>query len=110
MGHVANVLDHASMSGSLVVESELLLGVMRMAAVNHEARYYMLRKARYPASRAEDMRRQEVELARANAWALARSEAVALDLHCYPYSSTSPAQEAGDCNESSDDELFGRDC
>ena len=48
-----------------------------MAAVNHEARYYMLRKARYPASRAEDMRRREVELARSTAWVLARNEAAA---------------------------------
>ena len=35
-----------------------------MAALNHVARYCMLRKARYPASRAEEMRRREVELAR----------------------------------------------
>ena len=45
-----------SMSRSLAVESEQLLGVIRMAAANHEARYYMLRKARYSESRAEDMR------------------------------------------------------
>ena len=44
------------MSRSLAVESEQLLGVVRKAAVNHEARYYMLHKARYPASRAENMR------------------------------------------------------
>ena len=50
-----------------------------MAAVNHEARYYMLRKARYPASRVEDMRRREVEVARSTASALARNEGATLD-------------------------------
>ena len=45
------------MSWSLAEEGEGLLGVVRMASINHEARYYMLRKARYPASQAEDMRR-----------------------------------------------------
>ena len=30
------------MSRSLAVESEQLLGVIRMAAVNHEAQFYML--------------------------------------------------------------------
>ena len=49
-----------------------LVGVVRMTAINHKARYYVLRKARYPASRAEDMRR-EVEVAHSTAWALARS-------------------------------------
>ena len=52
------------------------IGVMRMAAVNNEARYYMLREVRYPASRAEDMRRREVQLAHSTAWALARNEAM----------------------------------
>ena len=56
--------QRTSMSRSLAVESEQLLDVIRMAAVNHETCYYMLRKARYPASRAENMQRQEVELAR----------------------------------------------
>ena len=96
------------MSRSLV--SERLFGVIRMAAVKYEACYYRLRKARCPAIRVEDMRRREVELARSTAWALARREAVALDSHGYPYSPTSPAQETGECNESSDDEMFGSDC
>ena len=47
--------QRTSRSPSLAVESEQLLGVIRMAAVNHEARYYMLRKDWYTASRAEDM-------------------------------------------------------
>ena len=98
------------MSRSQAVESKQLLGVIRMAAVIYEACYYMLRKARYPASRAEDMRRREVELAHSTAWALARNETVALISNSYPSSSTSPAQETGECNESSDDELFGSDC
>ena len=79
------------MSRSLAVESEQLLGVIMMAAVHHEARYYMLRKPRYPASRTDDMRRREVELARSTAWALARNEAAELDSNGYPYSPTSPA-------------------
>ena len=41
---------------------------------------------------------------------LAMSEAVARNLHGYPYSPTSPAQEACECDESSGDELFGSDC
>ena len=53
----------------------------------------MLRKARYP--RDEDMQRREVELALSTAWALARSEAVALESHGYPDSPTSPAQDTG---------------
>ena len=69
----------------------------------------MLRKARYPESRAEDMRRREVELARSTDWALAWSESVALESHGYPYSPTTPAQEACECDESSGDELFGSD-
>ena len=95
-----------SMSRRLAVESEQLLGVVRMAAVNYEARYYMLRKARYP-SRVEDMRRRELELARSTAWALARNEAV--DSNGYPYSPTSPARDTSKCDESSGDELFGSD-
>ena len=42
------------MSRNLAVESKWLLGVIRMTAVNYEACYYMLRKAKYSASRAED--------------------------------------------------------
>ena len=77
------------------MEAKGLLGVIRMAAVNHEARYYMLRKARYPASRAEDTRRREVEGARSTAWALARNEGATLDSNGYPYSPTSPAPDTG---------------
>ena len=101
--------QRTSMSRSLTVESEQLLGVVRMSAVNHEARYYMLLKARYPASRAEDVRRRELELARSTSWALARNEAVALDSNEYPYSPTSPARDSGECDESSGDELCGSD-
>ena len=86
-----------------------LPGVISMAAVNHEARYYMLRKARYSASRAEDMRRREIEVARSTAWAVARNEGATLDSNGYPYSPTSPAQDTGDLDESSGDELFGSD-
>ena len=64
----------SSLSRNIAMEGEGLFGVIRMTAVNHEARYYMLRKARYPANRAEDMRRREVEVARSTAWALARNE------------------------------------
>ena len=39
------------------MEGEGSLGVVRMADVTHEARYYMLRKARYPENRAEDTSR-----------------------------------------------------
>ena len=91
------------------MEGEGLLGVVRMAAINHEARYYMLRKARYPASRDEDMRRREVELARSTAWALAKNGAVALDSNGYPYCPTSPPRDSEECDESSGDELFGSD-
>ena len=56
--------QRTSMSWSLGVELEQLLSVIRMAAVNHEARYYMLRKARYPESSAEGIRCLEVELVR----------------------------------------------
>ena len=45
------------------MEGKGLLGVVRMAAVNPKARYSMLRKARYPESRAEDMRRRDLEVA-----------------------------------------------
>ena len=38
------------------MNSEQFLGVIRLAAANHEAHYYMLRKARYPESRDEDTR------------------------------------------------------
>ena len=56
--------DHrSSIFRNIAMEGEGLLGVIRMAAINHEARYYMLRKARHPASRAEDMRRRELEVA-----------------------------------------------
>ena len=100
----------SSISRSLAVEFEQqLLSVVRMAAVNHKARYYMLRKARYPASRAEDMRRREVKVERSTAWALARNEAAAFDSNSYPYSPTSPARNSGECHESSDDELFSSD-
>ena len=58
------------MSRNLAVESEQLLIVVRTAAVNHEARYYMLRK-----NRAEDMRRRVIVVARSTTWALARNEA-----------------------------------
>ena len=51
-----------------------------------------------------------VELARSTACSLARNEAEALDSNGYPYSPSSPSQETGECNESSDDELFGSDC
>ena len=38
--------DHrSSMSWNIEMEGEGLLGVIRMATINHEARYYMLRKA-----------------------------------------------------------------
>ena len=93
---------------NLTVESKPLFSVVRTAAVNHEARYYMLHKARYPENRAEDMRR-DIEVARSTAWALARNEAAALDSNGYPYSSTSPAWDTGDRDESSGDELFGSD-
>ena len=75
-----------------------------MAAVNHEARYYMLRKARYPASRAAN-----AQAARSTAWALARNEGATLDSNGHPYSPTSPAQDTGNLDESSGDELFGSD-
>ena len=91
------------------MEGEGLLGVIRMTAINHGARYYMLRNAWYPASRAEDMQRREVELARSTAWALPRNEAVALNSNGYPYSPTSPARDTGEGDESSGDELFGSD-
>ena len=95
--------DHrSSLSRNIAMEGEGLLGVIRMAAVNHEARYYMLRKARYPASR-------EVEVARSTAWALARNEGATLDSNGYPYSPTSPAQDTGKLDKSSGDELFGSD-
>ena len=98
------------MSRNIAMEGEGLLGVIRMAAVNHEARYYMLRKARYPASRAEDMRRRNVEVvSRSTAWALARNEGATLDSNGYSYSPTSPAQDTSDLDESSGDELFGSD-
>ena len=102
--------DHrSSMSRNIAIEGEGLLRVIRMAAIYHEARYYMLRKARYPASRAEDMRRRELEVARSTAWALARNEGATLDSNGYPYSPTSPAQDTGDLDESLGDELFGSD-
>ena len=102
--------DHrSSLSRNIAMEGEGLLGVIRMAAVNHKARYYMLRKARYPASRAEDMRRRKVEVVRSTAWALARNEGATLDSNGYPYSPTSPAQDTGNLDESSGDELFGSD-
>ena len=75
----------SSMSRNIAMEGEGLLGVIGMAAVNHEARYYMLRKARYPASPAEDMRRREIEVAMSTAWALARNEGATLDSNGYPY-------------------------
>ena len=78
-------------------------------AENHETHYYMLRKARYPESRAEDMRRREGEVTHSTAWALARSETVAWDLHGNPYSPTSLAQEGCECDESSGAELLGSD-
>ena len=56
---------------------------------------------RYPASRAEDMQRREVEVARSTAWALARNEGTTLDSNDYPYSLTSPAQNTGDLQEMS---------
>ena len=102
--------DHrSSLSRNIAMEGEGLLGVIRMAAVNHEARYYMLRKSRYPSSRAEDMRSREVEVARSTAWALARNEGAILDSNGYPYSPTSPAQDTGNLNEFSGDGLFGSD-
>ena len=102
--------DHrSSLYRNIAMEGEGLLGVIRMAAVNHEARYYMLRKARYPAIRAEDMRRREVEVARSTAWALARNKGATLDSNGYLYSPTSPAQDTGNLDESSGDELFGSD-
>ena len=101
--------QRTSMSRSLAVESEQLLDVVRVAAVNHVARYYMVRKAKYPASQAEDMRRRELGLERSTAWALARNEAVALDSNGYPCSPTSPARDSSKCDESSGDELFGSD-
>ena len=94
------------------MEDEGLLKVVRMAAVNHEARYYILRKARYPENRAEDMRRRYLEVARSTSWALARNESAAtagLDANGYPYSSTSPARDTVDRGESSGDELFDSD-
>ena len=100
--------QRTSVYRNLALESEQLLSVVRMAAVNNEARYYMLRKARYPENRAEDMRRRDIEVARSTAWALARNEAAALDSNGYPYSPTSPARDTGDRDESSGDELFGR--
>ena len=69
-----------SMSPMLVVESEQLLSVVRTA------HYYVLRKARYPENRAEDMRRQEIELPRSTTWTLAWNEAAALDANGYPCS------------------------
>ena len=102
--------DHrSSMSRNIAMAGEGLLGVIRMAAVNHEARYYMLRKARYPASRAEDMRRREIEVARSTAWALARNEGATLDSNGSQYSPTSPAQDTDDLDEYSGDKLFGSD-
>ena len=55
------------------------------------------------------MRRRDIDVARSTAWALARNEAAALDSNGYPYSSTSPAWDTGDRDESSGDELFGSD-
>ena len=69
----------------------------------------MLRKARYSASRDEDMRRRGLELGRSTAWALAGNDAVALDSNGYSYSPTSPARDTGECDESSGDELFDSD-
>ena len=100
--------SRSSLSRNIAMGEELL-GVIRMVAANHEARYYMLRKARYSASRAEDMWRREVEVARSTAWALARNEGATLDSNGYPYSPTSPAQDTCDLDESSGDELFGSD-
>ena len=94
------------MSRSLAVESGQLLSVVRTAAVNHEALHYMLRKARYPENRVEDVLHRKIELARSTAWALAKNEAAALDSNGYPYSPTSPARDTGECNG---DELFGSD-
>ena len=55
------------------------------------------------------MRRREVEVARSTAWTLPRNESATLDSNGFPYSPTSPAQDTGDLDESSGDELFGSD-
>ena len=97
----------AACGHNIAMEGEGLLGVIRMAAVNHEARYYMLRKARYPASRAEDMRRREVEVARSPL--LGHWPGMRVPHWIQTVSPTSPAQDNGNLDESSGDELFGSD-
>ena len=81
------------MSRSLAIEGDGLLGVVRMAAVNHEARYYMLRKARYPENRTEDVQHRDLEVVLFTSWVFSRNEASALDVNGYPYSPTSRRME-----------------
>ena len=62
-----------SMSRSIATESEQLLGVVRIAALSHEEKYNVLRKARYSDAQAEDMRCRQAELVHSTAFALAQN-------------------------------------